>query len=43
MATADWMLQTQAVRTKVIIGVMGNAGAGNSSVINAMLDEERLV
>ena len=36
-------LQAQAVRTKTIIGVVGNTGAGKSSVINAMLDEERLV
>ena len=36
-------LQAQAVRTRTIIGVVGNTGAGKSSVINAMLDEERLV
>lgn len=28
---------------RTIIGVVGNTGAGKSSVINAMLDEERLV
>ncbi|QKX61671.1 uncharacterized protein TRUGW13939_08824 [Talaromyces rugulosus] len=36
-------LQKQAVRPKIIIGVVGNTGAGKSSVINAVLDEERLV
>ncbi|KAL8823786.1 MAG: hypothetical protein Q9191_005550 [Dirinaria sp. TL-2023a] len=36
-------LQKQAVRTKTIIGVVGNTGAGKSSVINALLEEERLV
>ncbi|EDU46400.1 conserved hypothetical protein [Pyrenophora tritici-repentis Pt-1C-BFP] len=33
----------QTVRTRTIVGVVGNTGAGKSSVINAMLDEERLV
>jgi hypothetical protein len=32
-----------AERKRTIVGVVGNTGAGKSSVINAMLDEERLV
>jgi hypothetical protein len=36
-------LMPQAERKRTIVGVVGNTGAGKSSVINAMLDEERLV
>ena len=36
-------LMPQAQRKRTIVGVVGNTGAGKSSVINAMLDEERLV
>lgn len=37
------ILKKQATKTRTIIGVVGNTGAGKSSVINAMLEEERLV
>ncbi|KAK5950264.1 hypothetical protein OHC33_008733 [Knufia fluminis] len=36
-------LEAQAERTRTVIGVVGATGAGKSSVINAMLDEERLL
>jgi hypothetical protein len=36
-------LRTQAEQTRTVVGVVGNTGAGKSSVINALLDEERLV
>ncbi|KAF2744553.1 hypothetical protein M011DRAFT_479853 [Sporormia fimetaria CBS 119925] len=32
----------QTERRRTVVGVVGNTGAGKSSVINAMLDEERL-
>ena len=36
-------LEQRKVDNATIIGVVGNTGAGKSSVINAMLEEERLV
>ena len=36
-------VQSQAAQPETIVGVVGNTGAGKSSIINAMLDEERLV
>ena len=36
-------LQSQVTRTEIIIGVVGSTGAGKSSMINAVLDEERLL
>ncbi|ETS80009.1 hypothetical protein PFICI_07538 [Pestalotiopsis fici W106-1] len=36
-------LKKQTKPTPVIIGVVGSTGAGKSSLINAMLDEERIV
>ncbi|KAI7680538.1 hypothetical protein KC322_g14422, partial [Hortaea werneckii] len=46
-ATA-WLTQLEdvrklAVKNRTVVGVVGNTGAGKSSVINAILDEERLV
>ncbi|OJJ50257.1 hypothetical protein ASPZODRAFT_128885 [Penicilliopsis zonata CBS 506.65] len=45
---AQWLqtvqnIQGQAAQPRTIVGVVGNTGAGKSSIINAMLDEERLV
>lgn len=34
-------LQPLAQPTRTIVGVVGNTGAGKSSIINALLDEER--
>jgi len=36
-------LRSRAVPTRTVVGVVGNTGAGKSSVINALLDEERWV
>jgi hypothetical protein len=36
-------LKSQAERKPTVVGVVGNTGAGKSSVINALLNEERLV
>ncbi|KAI1466884.1 Dynamin family-domain-containing protein [Daldinia caldariorum] len=36
-------LQESARPTRTVVGVVGNTGAGKSSVINALLDEERLL
>lgn len=35
--------QAEREQARTVIGVVGNTGAGKSSVINALLDEERLV
>lgn len=45
---ASWVqtiekLLPRSERKRTVVGVVGNTGAGKSSVINAMLDEERLV
>ncbi|KAF2768799.1 hypothetical protein EJ03DRAFT_351811 [Teratosphaeria nubilosa] len=36
-------VKEQGARHRTVVGVVGNTGAGKSSVINAMLNEERLV
>ena len=36
-------LRKQVVRSRTIVGVVGNTGAGKSSVINAVLEEEKLL
>ncbi|KAI0538109.1 hypothetical protein GGR58DRAFT_513346 [Xylaria digitata] len=36
-------LRAHTAPTRTIVGVVGNTGAGKSSVINALLDEERLL
>ena len=36
-------IKKQAVKSRTVVGVVGNTGAGKSSVINAMLEKERLV
>lgn len=46
--TNDWLKQIAlvkklAVRTRTVVGVVGNTGVGKSSVLNALLDEERLI
>ncbi|KAJ3577378.1 hypothetical protein NPX13_g3190 [Xylaria arbuscula] len=36
-------LQARTAPTRTVVGVVGDTGAGKSSVINALLDEERLL
>jgi len=36
-------VRTEAKNTRALIGVVGNTGAGKSNVVNAVLDEERIV
>ncbi|KAI0600034.1 Dynamin family-domain-containing protein [Biscogniauxia sp. FL1348] len=43
-----WLTSIREIRerakpTRTVVGVVGNTGAGKSSVINALLDEERLL
>ncbi|KAI1352363.1 hypothetical protein F5Y01DRAFT_324313 [Xylaria sp. FL0043] len=45
---AEWTktiagLRERTTVTRTVVGVVGNTGAGKSSVINALLDEERLL
>lgn len=47
-SAATWLksindLESRAKPTRTIVGVVGNTGAGKSSVISAVLDEERLL
>lgn len=47
-SAAGWLksinaIQSRAKPTRTIVGVVGNTGAGKSSVISAVLDEERLL
>ncbi|KAI1502359.1 hypothetical protein F5X99DRAFT_379222 [Biscogniauxia marginata] len=44
----SWLASIQEIQertkpTRTVVGVVGNTGAGKSSVINALLDEERLL
>ncbi|KAI1302789.1 hypothetical protein F5Y03DRAFT_396306 [Xylaria venustula] len=46
--TEQWIkavvgLQERTAPSRTVVGVVGNTGAGKSSVINALLDEERLL
>lgn len=42
ISTIDAIKQ-MATRSRMVVGVVGNTGAGKSSVINAVLEEERLL
>ena len=46
--TSQWLasidnVAKMATRVKTVIGVVGNTGAGKSSILNALLEEERLL